>query len=244
MKILPFAVAFLLSGMAYGNFSTLPKKCLSVDLALGQFCKVIAHEKSEYSRYKNKFYTSPRTVLEFDANSVFFGEGLVWFDLQNSIEIKTPFGSIFPQSSGQIWVEIKKDHALIRALTQDVHVLVRGESVRQVLTKGFEIKMSAVNYTTGRGYLSIPTSIRLEDHLVGLDRVFPYETMDFKQTVSDLARIVLEAAEEASRRNKNFTERKIASENERQRRLEQEAQLKSRLEMYFRRIYKQKNNFE
>lgn len=237
-------ITLFLISTASANYSSLPKGCLKRDLNEGEICKLLSHDKVMVPWNKNKFYTSQKTLLEIQKDHIFLGYGYVWFKFDEPVEIRTPYGSILPTGPGEVWVEVKNDHAMIRALGENLLVTGKGDNSSQLLVRGFELKLGTVSFATGVSHQTIPTSISLEDHLQSLDRVFPYDQMDFKATVSQLAHVLAKASLEASQLHQRIVERKIASEKERMQKAEFNAELRSRLEKYFRRIYRQKNSLE
>lgn len=238
-----FLVLFF-QNFAFANYSSMPKGCLKQSLHDGEICKVLSHDKVMVPWIKNKFYTSTKTLLEIQKDHIFLGYGYVWFHFDQPVEIRTPYGSVMPTGSGEVWVEVKNDHAMIRALGDNLLVTGKGSESSQLLVKGFEMKLGTVAYATGVAHQTIPTSISMEDHLQSLDRVFPYDDMDFKATVNQLAHVLTKASAQASQLHQKIVERKIASEKERMQKAEFNAELRSRLEKYFRRIYRQKNSLE
>lgn len=244
MKILGFLFFIFSASQVLASYSQSPKKCLSKHKNQKEVCKVLAHGKAELNWNHNTIYASTGTVTEFDDGNVFFGTGQFWIFSKNGISIKTPFGTVLTHGLSEIWVEVHDKQTLVRSLSGSIFVSARGVQEYQLLLEGFEVKLGAVSLKTGLGEQSIPTSIDLEQHLISLDRVFPYDKMNFKNNAVHLSSVVLKAAQQASLIHQKIMERKIASENEKMKSLVHNAELRSRLEIYFRRIYRQKNNLD
>lgn len=226
----------------HADFVSSPEKCLSTK---SYPCVVLTKSKSTISLGENGFYFAANTLVSFTApEDVFVVRGHLWGVAKKTMRIKTQYGSFESAPTGsEYWMSVDKDMSTLKVFTGSVQAAPKGGDSVEV-NPGRQVHVSAVDYSQKSCFISNVSVFDFNEYVRTYGRVFPFGAISVEEHLQKVAGAVLTASFIDSVILKKQVSRQLASDIARDHRLKVQREEASRLEIYLRKLFRIKSNFE
>ncbi|WP_374073299.1 hypothetical protein [Bdellovibrio bacteriovorus] len=164
-------------------------------------------------------------------------KGNLWLEKGAGVEVETLYGTM-KASHGQYWVVEKGDKVLVRNIDATLHVTLRdGKSLE--VPEGFEFWIAGVN-SKGISDYGMIQPIDMKEHLPLWNSLYRGSKNDFIKEVVHVRENWGDLAEKSSLIYKTVVQREIASEQEKQRLLDEKKQRKAAELRQMKELYRQR----
>lgn len=234
---------WILSFIAIGQAAVIstPENCFS-DKKFP--CIIMTQAKTTLEAQGQKLHLSSNTIMAFSSPAeIQIVRGMVWGIAKKSVVLKTTFATFTTLPLTEYWLTAAKDKASFRVFVGEVAVLPRGGS-ENVILPGREVHASYVDYATRSCFVSNSSVIDMYQYVRDFSRVFPFGTASVEDHLNSVAKTVLSASEKESQYMREHASRQLASAIERDARLRANQERASRLEIYLRKLFRTKSNYE
>lgn len=192
-----------------------------------------------------KFYLSSNALVSFTSpNEFYVVRGLIWGIAKHQVTFKTTFGLFTTNTSGtEYWITASNASTLVRVFVGEMEVVPRG-GVANWIHPGKEVQVSYVDFSSRSCFASNPLVIDMYDYVHDFSRVFPFGTASVENHLNSVAKTILTASSQDSLMLRQSVARQLASDIATEARLKVERAKASQLEIYLRKLFRAKSNFE
>ncbi len=218
-----------------------PEKCLQKKSFP---CIVLTKGKNSLQVDGQLLHLSSNALLSFSAPREFqIVRGMVWGIAKLPIKFKSTFAHFETHEPTEYWLTASKESTAVRVFFGEIEATPRGGASHWI-SAGKEVRASAVNFATRSCFISNPMVIDMFAYVRDFSRVFPFGTASVEDHLNSVAKTVLTASSEDSELLRQSVSRQLASDIAKEARLKVERAKASALEIYLRRLFKIKSNFE
>lgn len=207
-------------------------------------CIVLTKGKTTLDIPEGKLHLSSNALVSFSNPKEFHVvRGMIWGMSKQPVTLKTTFATFKTHQPTEYWMTAIKNVTTVRVFVGEMEVLPRGGKPSFV-SPGKEVQVSYVDYNTRSCFVSNPSVIDMYSYVRDFSRVFPFGGASVEDHLNSVAATVLKASASDSQYLREHASRQLASSIERNARMKVEQERASRLEIYLRKLFRTKSNFE
>lgn len=235
-------LVFALVLSVHAGFISTPEKCLQTKTFP---CTVQSQGKTKLQFAQNTLYFSNNSLLELRSPAdVYMVRGAVWATTITDFVFRTTYGEFqVPKEGAEFWLHVQTESHGVKVFKGDVEVTPKGGSPLYV-SAGKQVSLSSVNYASKSCYASNVTVFDFQEYLRHYSEVFPFGALSVEEHLGKVAGAVLTASSQESQLLKTQAARQLASAIERDSRLKAQQEAQSKLEIYLRKLFRTKSNYE
>lgn len=235
-----FLIALTLSSNA-GYLAT-PEKCFSKKLYP---CTLQTQGKLKISLGESDLYFSNNSLIEIRSpKNIFIARGAVWGTSKSDFVVNSTYGQFFStKEGGEYWMHVRPQEHSVKVFSGQIQVQPKGGETYSV-SPGNQIALSSVDYKQSACYASRVSVFDFSEYLHNYGKVFPFGKLSVEDHLQKVAGAVLTASSQESQNLKKQVARQLASDLEKDVRLKAQKEAATKLEIYLKRLYKAKSNYE
>jgi hypothetical protein len=220
----------------------MPEKCL---LKKTFPCTIQTQGKHKIILGKTELYFSNNSLIEIRSEkNIFLARGNLWALSKSEFTVSTVYGQFqSPNQGGEYWISTYPDKNVLNVFSGFIDAQPKGGEVYEI-SKGNHISLSSIDYKQGACYASRVTVLNFSDHLRNFGKVFPFGKISVEEHLYKVAGAVLTASSQESNLLKKQVARQLASDLEMDVRLKAQREAATKLEIYLKKLFKEKSNYE
>lgn len=226
----------------HADYVSMPEKCLIKKIFP---CTVQTQGKHKIILGKTEMNFSNNSLIEIRTEkNVFVARGYLWAISKSDFTINTIYGQFqSPKDGGEYWVRVSPSDHVLSVFSGQMEAQPKGGDWYGV-TAGKHITLSSVDYKQGACYASRVNVFDFSEYLRDFGKVFPFGKISVEEHLHKVAGAVLTASFQESHFLKKQVARQLASELEMDIRLKAQKEAATRLEIYLKKLFKEKSNYE